>query len=75
MEQFSILTLKSKKIEIEKKQVKGIYVNGELQKCDILISGADYYHTESLDRDIDNILNPIGIIELGSIITIVLSWY
>ena len=36
------------KIEIEKKQVKGIYVNGELQKCDILISGADYHHTESL---------------------------
>ena len=36
------------KIEIEKKQVKGIYVNDELQKCDILISGADYHHTESL---------------------------
>ena len=36
------------KIEIEKNQVKGIYVNGELQKCDILISGADYHHTESL---------------------------
>ena len=39
---------KINKIEIEKKQVKGIYVNGELQKCDILISGADYHHTESL---------------------------
>jgi len=36
------------KIEIKNKEVKGIHVNGEFKECDIIISGADYHHTESL---------------------------
>lgn len=36
------------KIIIEDNIVKGVMVNNEFQKADILISGADYHHTESI---------------------------
>ena len=36
------------KIQVNKGLVEGIILNGKLKKCDILVSGADYYHTESL---------------------------
>ena len=36
------------KIQVNKGLVEGIILNGKLKKCDILVSGADYYHTELL---------------------------
>jgi phytoene desaturase len=36
------------KIVVEQKKCKGIIVNGNLQACDIVLSGADYHHTETL---------------------------
>lgn len=36
------------KIVIENNKAKGIVVNNELIKADVIISGADYHHTESL---------------------------
>tara|TARA_B100000768_G_scaffold2066_1_gene2687 strand:- start:1973 stop:3445 length:1473 start_codon:yes stop_codon:yes gene_type:complete len=35
-------------IEIEKNKVKGVVINNNKHLCDIIISGADYAHTESL---------------------------
>ena len=35
-------------IELEKNKVKGLIINKENHLCDIIISGADYAHTESL---------------------------
>jgi len=35
-------------IVVEKEQVSGIRANGEFYSCDLLISGADYHHTETL---------------------------
>lgn len=35
-------------IEIEEKKVKGIVINKKQYSCEIIISGADYAHTESL---------------------------
>ena len=37
-----------KKIKVINDEVDGLLVNNEYKKCDILISGADYEHTESL---------------------------
>ena len=36
------------KIVVENKQAKGLIVNGELIEADIILSGADYHHTETL---------------------------
>ena len=36
------------KIKVVNSEIDGIVINGEYKKCDILISGADYQHTESL---------------------------
>ena len=36
------------KIKVFNNKVQGILINNEYKKCDILISGADYHHTESL---------------------------
>ena len=36
------------KIKAVNSEIDGIVINGEYKKCDILISGADYQHTESL---------------------------
>ena len=36
------------KIEVKNGQVYGISINNKIHKCDILISGADYAHTEKL---------------------------
>ena len=36
------------KINIKNKKVKSIIVNDSLVNCDLLLSGADYHHTESL---------------------------
>ncbi len=36
------------KIDVIDKCVRGIISNGKYYKCDILLSGADYHHTESL---------------------------
>ncbi len=36
------------KIEVLNGEVKGVKVNGELLKADIVISGADYHHSETL---------------------------
>ena len=36
------------KIIVEKKKATGIIVNDELVKLDVLLSGADYHHTETL---------------------------
>ncbi|MAS30597.1 MAG: phytoene dehydrogenase, partial [Flavobacteriaceae bacterium] len=36
------------KIEVQNGQVYGISINNKIHKCDILISGADYAHTEKL---------------------------
>ena len=36
------------RIELEGKQVKGVHSKSNFYECDILLSGADYYHTESL---------------------------
>ena len=36
------------KIILDQNSVNGIVVNGEKKYCDVLVSGADYYHTESL---------------------------
>ena len=45
-------TIKTKspvsKIVIENNQAKGVISNGELYEADIIISGADYHHTETL---------------------------
>jgi len=35
-------------IVVEKGQVAGLNANGEFYRCDLLISGADYHHTEKL---------------------------
>ena len=40
-----------KKIKVINDQVDGLLVNNEYKKCDILISGADYEHTESLLKE------------------------
>ncbi len=36
------------KIIVDNKNIKGIVVNGEIKNCDIVLSGADYHHTETL---------------------------
>ena len=36
------------KIIVNRNTASGIVINGEKKYCDVLISGADYYHTESL---------------------------
>jgi phytoene desaturase len=36
------------KIIVENGIAKGVIVNGEFQKADIIVSGADYHHTETL---------------------------
>ena len=36
------------KIIVNRKRAVGIVVNGEEKYCDVLVSGADYHHTESL---------------------------
>jgi phytoene desaturase len=36
------------KIIIDQKKSQGIIVNGKIKACDIVLSGADYHHTESL---------------------------
>lgn len=36
------------KIEVENKKIKFVKTNSNLYLCDILLSGADYHHTESL---------------------------
>jgi phytoene desaturase len=36
------------KIIVDRHQAKGIIVNGKIQTCDIVLSGADYHHTETL---------------------------
>lgn len=36
------------KIEVENKEAKGLIVNGEFIEADIILSGADYHHTETL---------------------------
>lgn len=36
------------KIVVEKKETKGVHVNGEFFECDVVLSGADYHHTETL---------------------------
>ena len=35
-------------IHIEEKKATGIFVNGTLHKADVVLSGADYHHTETL---------------------------
>ncbi len=37
-------------IEIEKNKVKGVVINNNKHLCDIIISGADYAHTHSLNQ-------------------------
>lgn len=37
-----------KQIIVENQKVKGVIVNDRLQQADVVISGADYHHTESL---------------------------
>lgn len=40
------------KIEVENKEAKGLIVNGNFLEADIVLSGADYHHTETLlDQD------------------------
>jgi phytoene desaturase len=39
------------KIIVTNKHVKGIIVNGKINPCDIVLSGADYHHTETLLDD------------------------
>jgi phytoene desaturase len=39
------------KIIVTNKDVKGIIVNGKINPCDIVLSGADYHHTETLLDD------------------------
>ena len=38
-------------IKVVNSEIDGIIINGEYKKCDILISGADYEHTESLLKE------------------------
>lgn len=36
------------KIQVNKGKIEGILIKNTLKKCDIIISGADYFHTEKL---------------------------
>ena len=36
------------KIIVNRKSAIGIVVNGEKKYCDVIVSGADYHHTEGL---------------------------
>ena len=46
---------------VENGTVNGLVVNGKKQSCDLVLSGADYHHTESLiEKNIVNTLKIIG---------------
>ena len=52
------------KIEIKNKNVSNLIFENSEVKCDLVISGADYHHTESLlPKGLDNIQRIIGKIE------------
>ena len=49
------------KIIVNGNSAVGVVVNGEEKFCDILVSGADYHHTEGLlEKNLDLIMRVIG---------------